>query len=280
VDGATVVIKAATGAGPSYTVTTDAAGYFVAGALPNGVAWKVTLEPPAGYTLVTGALTRTTAVLGSGQTADNIDFLGKVTVPITFVSQQRTLSASYYVDPEFAPYEGTAMSATGGQGAAATGYGSFDSYTDASFGTPDYNPPFVSAEASQDSSLTATELTANGDASAFVNEAGNGAGASNASADSRFQVTFQVYAPQTYSISATLAPTPNHLFESVSLTLTGPGGTTLIAQTAQGPGPTVNINKSGTLAPGIYTITLDAPETDNDGSLPSATYSLDMKIGK
>jgi predicted outer membrane repeat protein len=216
VDGATVVVDAAAGAGPSYTVTTDVAGYFVAGALPNGVAWKVTLEPPTGYTLVTGTLTRTTAVLGSGQTADNVDFLGRVTVPITFVSQQRTLSASYYVDPEFAPYEGTAMSATGGQGAAATGYGSFDSYTDASFGTQNSYPSFVSGYASQDSTLTATQLTASGDSDAFVNEAGNGAGASYASADSHFQVTFQVYAPQTYSISATLAPKPNHLFESVA----------------------------------------------------------------
>jgi hypothetical protein len=34
------------------------------------------------------------------------------------------------------------------------------------------------------------------------------------------------------------------------------------------------------LAAGIHTITLDAPETDNDGSLPEATYSLDMKIGE
>jgi uncharacterized delta-60 repeat protein len=225
--------------------------------------------------------------VGAGQLVASRNFGNNA--PITFVSQQRTLSSQWGLDSEYSSGGGgTHIGGDGPQGDVANGFGQFNSYSEDGFKTGPITVPIdpavhyinVDGKATQNSILSVSSISDSGTVSASEADDGGSAGSSYASAESYFQTTFRVGAAVKYSLAAQLS-IASGFGSALTLTLVGPSGTQVIVpQNVSGTGgATDNFTRSGTLAVGTYTLTLDASARDQTDNFPSGSYSLSLKFG-
>lgn len=275
--GVTITIKAANGAGPTYTKVTDSSGYFGLGGLPNQ-AYKVTLQLPAGDVAASPGLTITTPALGSGQSDNSLNFTLKPIV--VFDSSTRYVQDTYGVDPTI--YTGKVKPASAPE--YASGTSAFNGSVSDDFKTGDFqylgstNFIEVGASATQNSTLTASAITDSGKVAGLEDDQ-EGGGSSFGEGRSYFLVTFTLDAAVHFSLTGSYTDLSNTPTQAATLSFVGPGNAQVIPTQNGASLSPFSVNKSGVLAAGTYTIKFNVYANDFAFNAPVAGYALDLKLG-
>ncbi len=197
-------------------------------------------------------------------------------VPITYQIQNRSVSANSMASGFTRGGTNAAPTTdTQSQSQQANGFGAFMGNAGVS-STLGPDAAAASASAVQQSSLNDNEISASGSVRAD-SSLGASDGPASSSATSAFHITFDVAQAQSYSFTANLngftdPAAPGNT--SASLQLTDASGNNLFAPIATVN--LVNFQTQGTLAAGVYKLTLDAKAISDDQSDNFVNYSLDL----
>ncbi|MGD0540264.1 MAG: hypothetical protein ABSB33_01975 [Tepidisphaeraceae bacterium] len=218
-------------------------------------------------------------VVVGGLTLGCISSAYGTSVPIAYEAQDRSVSANSTASGFFrGGTDTTPMTDTQSQSQQANGMGGFAGNA-AVTSTLGPGSPLATASAVQQSSLNVNEIDAAGSVRANSN-LGLSIGPANSSATTAFHITFDVAQAQAYAFSANLNGSNDPAVPgntSASIQLTDASGNNLFA-----PITTVNLvnfQTQGTLAAGVYNLTLDAQATSNDQSDNFVNYSLSLATG-
>jgi len=167
---------------------------------------------------------------------------------------------------------------TQSQSQQANGFGVFDGNASVT-STLGPDSALATASASQQSSLNVNEIDASGSVRAD-SALGLGVGPASSSATTVFHITFDVAQSEAYAFTANLNGSNDPAVpgnSSASIHLTDALGDNVFA-----PITTVNLinfQTQGTLAAGVYKLTLDAQATSNDQSANFVNYSVALAAG-
>ncbi|MGD0463456.1 MAG: hypothetical protein ABSB74_13310 [Tepidisphaeraceae bacterium] len=197
-------------------------------------------------------------------------------VPITYETQDRSVSANSTASGFSRGGTNTApITDQQSQSQQANGMGVFNGNAGVT-STLGPGSPLATASAVQQSSLNVNQIDAGGYVRADSN-LGTGIGPAISSATTALHITFDAAQSQAYAFTANLNGSTDLALPgntSAAIQLTDASGNNLFA-----PITTVNLvnfQTQGTLAAGVYKLTLDAQAISNDQSANFVNYSLSL----